>query len=155
MTVRPARPADHAVAVALWAALHREHEGQDPRYRLSDDAAQRWSTSLRDWLRSPRDAVWLGVDGGAPAGLLTAHLYETTPMYAPVSLVYVDDLYVRPAARGRGLGVGLLDAARAWGAELGATELRAGVLAANGAGRAFWTGQGARDFSVTVTVPLP
>ena len=154
MTVRPARPADAAVALALWTALHREHEGQDARYRIADDAARRWSTDLRDWLRSPRDAVWLGLAGGTPAGLLTAHLYETTPMYAPVSLVYVDDLYVRPEARGRGLGRRLLGAARAWGAERGATELRAGVLAANGAGRAFWAREGAADFSVTVTLPL-
>ena len=154
MTVRPARPADRDVALALWTALHREHEATDSRYRLSDDAVQRWTTSLRDWLRSPRDAVWLGLDGGAPAGLLTAHLYETTPMYAPTALVYVDDLYVRVPSRGKGMATALLDAARAWGAEHGATELRAGVLAVNGAGRAFWARQGAEDFSVTVTVPL-
>lgn len=154
MTVRPARPAERDVAVALWTALHREHEAQDARYRLSDDAVQRWTTDVRDWLRSPRDAVWLGLDGATPVGLLTAHLYETTPMYAPVSLVYVDDLYVRPASRGRGLASALLGAARAWGADLGATELRAGVLAANGPGRAFWARQGAEDFSVTVTLPL-
>ncbi|MDT0632521.1 GNAT family N-acetyltransferase [Rubrivirga sp. S365] len=154
MTVRPARPAERDVAVALWTALHREHEAQDARYRLADDAVQRWTTDVRDWLRSPRDAVWLGLDGGTPVGLLTAHLYETTPMYAPVSLVYVDDLYVRPASRGRGLASALLGAARAWGTERRATELRAGVLAANGAGRAFWARQGAEDFSVTVTLPL-
>ena len=154
MTVRPARPSEGDLALALWTALHREHEGQDARYRLADDAARRWTTDVREWLRSPRDAVWLGLDGAAPVGLLTAHLYETTPMYAARTLVYVDDLYVRPEARGRGLAGSLLGAARAWGAERGATEVRAGVLAANGAGRAFWARQGARDFSVTVTIDL-
>ena len=154
MTVRPAHPPDHAAAVELWTALHREHEARDARYRLADDAVRRWSTDVREWLRSPRDVVWLAVDGGAPAGLLTAHLYETTPMYAPCTLVYVDDLYVRPASRGRGLAAALLGAARAWGAERGATQLRAGVLASNGPGRAFWARHGAEDFSVTVTMGL-
>jgi hypothetical protein len=35
----------------------------------------------------------------------------------------------------------------------GAEDLRAGVLAANGPGREFWSTAGARDFSITVTLP--
>jgi hypothetical protein len=41
-----------------------------------------------------------------------------------------------------------------WAALNGATEIRAGVLATNPAGRAFWARQGAADFSVVVTIPL-
>ncbi len=154
MTVRQARPSDVPVALELWRALHREHEARDPRYRLSDDAALRWQTSARDWTRSASDRIWLGFDGAAAVGLLTAHLYEPAPMYRPHTLVWVDELYVAPAARGRGLAGRLLDEARQWGATEGATELRAGVLAANAAGRAFWARQGATDYSVTVAAPL-
>lgn len=152
-TIREARGSDVEAALALWAALHREHEARDPRYRLSDDAAARWRTSFRDWVRSPGSRVWLGLDGG-PVGLLTAHLYEPAPTYRPHLLVHVDDLYVAPRTRGTRLGTRLLEAARAWGLEAGATELRAGVLAANAAGRAFWERQGAEDYSVTVTMPV-
>ena len=155
MTVREARRADAEAALALWLALHREHEARDARYRLSDDAAARWRTSFRDWTRSPTSRVWLAVDADdRPVGLLTAHLHEPAPTYRPMLMVHVDDLFVAPEARGARLAARLLDAARDWGRAEGATELRAGVLAANAAGRAFWARAGAEDFSVTVTVPL-
>ncbi len=153
-TIREARPSDLAAALPLWRALHGEHESLDARYRLADDAGARWSTDFREWTRSRTSRVWLAVGAGAPVGLVTAHLYVPTPTFEPQSLVHVDDLYVAPAARGTGLGARLLDHARQWGAAQGATQLRAGVLATNAAGRAFWTRQGAQDFSVTVTIAM-
>lgn len=154
MTVRAATASDLPVALPLWEALHREHEAQDPRYQLSAEAAQRWATDFRTWTRSAADRVWLAIDGSSAVGLLTAHLYEPTPTFEPFLMVYVDDLYVTPRARGRGAGRALLRAARQWGAAEGAVQIRAGVLATNAAGRGFWTREGARDFSVTVTLPL-
>ena len=154
-TIRPAQPSDRDAAVALYAALHRAHETLDPRYRLADDALARWATDVRDWTRSRADAVWLAeTPAGDAVGLLTAHLYQPPPMFRPHTLVWVDDLYVDPAHRGRGVGRRLLDAARTWGRERGAVELRAGVLAANEGARRFWAGEGATDFSVTVVAPL-
>lgn len=152
--VRPARPSDRAAAVALWTALHREHEGHDARYRIADDAAQRWASDFGEWTRSSQDGVWLAEVGDQAVGLLTAHLYEPAPTFQSYLIVYVDDLYVRPDARARGVGRALLDAARAWGVTRGAVEVRAGVLSANAAARAFWTAAGATDFSVTVTAPV-
>ncbi len=152
--VRLARPSDREPALALWTALHREHEAQDPRYRLADDAGERWATDFRDWVRAPGSRVWIALVTGRPAGLLTAHLYQPAPVYRSHLLVHVGDLYVAPPARGAGVGRALLDQARAWGREEGATQLQAGVLAQNPAGRAFWAGQGAQDYSVTVTVAL-
>ncbi|MGB3544201.1 N-acetyltransferase family protein, partial [Rubrivirga sp.] len=104
--------------------------------------------------RSPASRIWLALEGGAAVGLVTAHLYEPAPMYRPSLMVHVDDLYVTPTSRGRGVGSRLIDEARQWGLSQGATELRAGVLAANGAGRAFWETERARDYSVTVVLDL-
>ena len=152
--IRRATRDDRAEAVALWTALHHEHEALDARYVLADDAAARWATDFADWVRSDTDRVWLAVAGAAAVGLLTAHLTTPAPTFAPALMVWVDDLYVAPAARGRGTGRRLLDEARVWAHGLGATEIRAGVLAANPAGRGFWTREGASDVSVVVTIPL-
>lgn len=153
--VRLATASDGPSALALWAALHAEHQAKDERYRLSKDAAQRWLADYREWVRSSNDRVWLAVlADDEPVGLLTAHIYEPAPTYAPTKIVYVDDLYVAVEARGHGLAGQMLSEAKAWGVTHGATQVRAGVLAANAIGRAFWAREGSKDFSVTVTIDL-
>ncbi|MEO0560281.1 MAG: GNAT family N-acetyltransferase [Bacteroidota bacterium] len=160
-TIRLARRTDAPIALALWQALHAEHERQDSRYRMSEDAAQRWATDFRDWTHSPGHRVWLAeiaspVSESAQrvVGLLTAHLYQPAPTFEPYTMVYVDDLYLIPAARGQGVADRMMDEVRAWADESDAIEIRAGVLAVNSAGRAFWAKQGATDFYVTVTARL-
>ncbi len=154
VTIRRATRADRDAAIALWTDLHREHEVLDARYRLAVDAADRWATDFRTWAESDADRIWIATLDGDAIGLLTAHLYTPAPTFAEALMVYVDDLYVAPPARRRGAAGLLLDEARAWAYGAGATELRAGVLAANPAARAFWTRQGGADFSVVISVPL-
>ena len=151
-TVRPARPSDRAVCVALWRALHDEHQALDARYRIDPSAADRWRTDFHDWVRSDAAGVWLAVGGGEPVGLIVAHAYETAPVYVPERILFVSDLYVALPWRGRGVGRALLAAARAWGDAGGLGQTRAGVLAANADGLAFWERAGATPFSVTVTI---
>ncbi len=152
--IRRATRDDRAAAVLLWTALHREHEALDARYVLADGAATRWATDVAEWVRSDADRVWLADADGHTVGLLTAHLYTPAPTFAPGLMVWVDDLYVAPSARGRGVGRLLLDEARIWAHGVGATEIRAGVLATNPGGRAFWAREGASDVSVVVSIPL-
>ena len=154
LLVRKARRADREGALALWRLLQDEHEAKDPRYRISEDAASRWATDFRDWTRSHSSSVWVAEADDRLVGLLTAHLAEPAPVYRGRPFVFVGEIIVAEDWRGRGVARRLLDAAREWGRQVGATELRAGVLATNPAGRRFWEQQGARDFSVTVTLPL-
>ena len=126
----------------------------DARYVLADDAPARWATDVADWVRSDADRVWLASVDGALVGLLTAHLYTPAPTFVPSLMVWVDDLFVAPEVRSRGIGRLLLDEARVWAHGVGATEIRAGVLATNPGGRAFWTREGASDVSTVVSIPL-
>lgn len=57
----------------------------------------------------------------APAGIIT--LCESHALYAGGSFGTIPELYVRAGSRGAGLGRGLLDAAKAFGAERGWTRL--------------------------------
>ena len=59
-TVRVARPSDLPAALALWRALHREHEAQDDRYRQSDDAAS-IERSAGGWTWEPEADARLAV----------------------------------------------------------------------------------------------
>lgn len=150
--VRAARPSDRADAVELWLALHREHEALDPRYRLDASAASRWRADVGEWIRGDAAAVWLAEADGAPVGLLVAHRYEPAPIYAPRPILFVSDLYVRPAHRRSGVAAELLTAARDWGASGGMTQVQVGVLAANAGALAFWERAGATPYSVTMTI---
>lgn len=159
-TIRRARRADEAEAVGLWRLLQAGHEAQDGRYRVSGDAAARWATDFRTWVRAHTARVWVAeapapeAPGARLVGLCTALLADPSPMYRGGSFVFVGDIVTAPAWRGRGLGHRLVREARAWAREVGAAEIRAGVLATNPAGRRFWAREGADDFSVTVTIPL-
>ncbi len=151
--VRRARPGERDAVLALWTALHREHEALDPRYRLADDAPLMWANDFQEWARDDQHAYLVAEEErGRLVGLITAHLLVPTPVYAPDLFAHVDDLYVVPEARGRGVGARLVEAVRDWARAQGASSLRAGVLALNPAGRAFWARMGAADFAVTVTL---
>lgn len=152
--IRKARQADRDGALALWRLLQDEHEAHDPRYRVSDDAEARWLTDFRDWTRAHSSGAWVAEADDRLVGLLTAHLAEPAPVYRGAPFVFVGEIVVAPEWRGRGVARRLLNAAREWGRQVGATELRAGVLATNPGGRTFWERQGGRDFTITVTVPL-
>ena len=155
VTIRPASRGDLDGALALWTLLQREHEAQDPRYRMAGDAAARWTTDFRTWTRGHSSGVWVAEEAdGTLVGLLTAHLAEPAPMYQGEPFVFVGEIVVAAGWRGRGVGGALLNAARDWGREVGAKEIRAGVLAANSPGQRFWEQEGGRAFSTTVIVPL-
>ncbi|MDX1420486.1 MAG: GNAT family N-acetyltransferase [Rubricoccaceae bacterium] len=152
--IRRATPGDRDAAVALWLALHREHEALDARYRLAPDAALLWGNDVAEWTREDGHLVLLADADGGAVGLLSAHLGHPIPVYAPALFAHVDDLYVRPPWRGRGLGQQMLEEAERWARREGADHLQAGVLALNEGGQAFWSSAGTAPYSVLVTKPL-
>jgi diamine N-acetyltransferase len=93
---RPATAADVPHLMRLMAGLY----GEDGDVRLDGDAAER---ALRELLALPdAGAVWLAESGTEPVGYL-AITYGFSLEYHGRD-AFIDELYVAPAARGRGIG---------------------------------------------------
>ena len=152
--VRRAKHADHEPLGDLWIAFMNEQAGFDDRLAVADDARERWDNDFPVWLNDDRQATFIVETDGTLCGFVTAHQWGPPPIYQADTEVYLDELYVAPEARRRGLGRQLVEAVRDWATSLGAVRIRLQALHANAAAQAFWAACGADPFAVTHTVDL-
>jgi GNAT superfamily N-acetyltransferase len=154
MTTRTARREDQERIGALWLDLLREQAALEERFGVAEDALERWNNDFPQWVRDEARRIVVAEVDGRITGFITAQRWAPAPIYAFAEEVYVNELYVAPAARRSGAGEALVAAIRTWADDLGAARIRLGVLAANEAGQAFWAAQGATPFSLTLTIAL-
>ena len=83
-----------------------------------DDAA---AAALLDLLGDERFTAYLAVDGRDLVGFCTVYLDIRSVRFG--QRAWVEDLAVDPRRRSAGVGKALLDAAKGWGRERGATHL--------------------------------
>lgn len=133
--VRPAVPADAAALLALVASL-AEYEQLEP----PDQAAQ--SRLLSDAFGSdPRIFVLLAELDGAAEGY--ALFFETYSSFLARPTLYLEDLFVRPSARGHGLGRQLFQAVARQAVTRGCARMEWNVLRWNTTAMGFYERQGA------------
>ena len=115
--VRAAAPGEEHTLVLMYEWLFappgRRPAGWDP------DAA---ADAVREAIRAVDRSVVLVADGGdSLVGFCTAYLDLRSVRFG--HRVWVEDLAVDPEHRSRGIGKRLLDAAKDWGRDRGATHL--------------------------------
>ncbi len=152
--VRRAQEEDQKRIGALWIELLNEQAERDPRFAIADDALERWNNDYAVWLSDETQAIFVAEQEGTIEGFATAHRWGPPPIYAESSEVYLDELYVAPAARRQGLGTQLVHAVRHWGESLGAGRVRLQMMTSNPEAKAFWTALGAEPFTTTMTLEL-
>ena len=152
--IRRAERGDKEPLGVLWTEFLAEQAALDARFCPAEDALERWQNDFDGWLRDDGYAFFVAERGAALVGFATAERWAPPPVYAASFDVHLDELFVVPSARGRGLGRRLVEAVTAWAGEVGAARLRLGVLAANAAGRGFWERRAARPFSITYTIAV-
>jgi ribosomal protein S18 acetylase RimI-like enzyme len=86
------------------------------------------------------------------------HVAEATPpnlrIFRPDRWLSVENLYVVPEQRRRGIGRGLMGAAYAWGTARALTKVRLGVWHNNHVAKAFYRSLGYRELRVVLEVEL-
>jgi ribosomal protein S18 acetylase RimI-like enzyme len=150
--MRPAVPADAPVLVGLMREFYAEAgHGLDARQaREAFEALLDEPRLGRVWLIEQRSAVGDSVPS-ATARMVTV----LADGYVVVTFVFameyggqvavIDDFYVRPAARGRGLGTAAIAEVRRTCAALGMRALRVEVGADNAVARALYRSAGLVD----------
>lgn len=101
LTIRPAGADDVDGILSLWelsAVAHGEGLDRDGRARLADH--------LRASLRHPRVLVLVAADEQRPLAFATAHVDVHPTMDGALGVI--DEVFVHPAARGRGAGLALV-----------------------------------------------
>jgi GNAT superfamily N-acetyltransferase len=116
LDVRPVRPDETPAVAAAYAWLFAP-----PGAPVDGWDEARTAVLLRDKAGSPHAEVLVAVDGDELVGFCTVELDLESVRFG--RRAWVEDLAVDPRRRSLGAGKALLDAAKAWGRERGATHL--------------------------------
>jgi len=148
--IRGATPTDVGAVVDCWVALaadqrqHASHLLAAPnRLAIADSVAMATAAGL----------VVIAEDAATIIGFAMAH-QELDGLQRDVSLGVIDAMFVRPTARGAGVGAALLAAIETALARRGADHVALEVLSANDRARAFYDAAGYRERRRTLEKPL-
>src|SRR5215213_6557019 len=151
-TIRPGRKEDAPEAARLWMQSAEEHTAHDRVYETSTDAEKTMRRFLADVANSSCSFLFVTVTENRTVGFISGELRQGSPTFLPKTWASVDDVFVEPEHRNRGMGRALLQSVRAWAKERDADGISLQVAAANTRGRKFYEDLGFREVSVYVVI---
>jgi len=114
--IREARPGEEQALVPLYEWLFEPPGSKPPAWDL-----ERAIEALAETIAAPDSAAFIAEEDNQPFGLCTAYLDLISVRFGP--RCWVEDLVVDPERRSEGAGKALLDAAKDWARERGASHL--------------------------------
>ena len=147
-TIRAGRKDDAAEAARLWMRSAEEHTAHDRVYETSPGAEKTMRRFLADVANSGYSFLFVAAAGNRTVGFISGELRQGSPTFLPRTWASVDDVFVEPEYRNRGMGSALLQSVRDWAQERGADGISLQVAAANARGRKFYEDLGFREISV-------
>jgi ribosomal protein S18 acetylase RimI-like enzyme len=147
-TIRAGRKDDAAEAARLWMRSAEEHTAHDRIYETAPGAEKTMRRFLVDVANSGYSFLFVAAAGDRTVGFISGELRQGSPTFLPRTWASVDDIFVEPEYRNRGMGSALLQSVRDWAQERGADGISLQVAAANARGRKFYEDLGFREISV-------
>ena len=147
-TIRPGRRDDAAAAARLWMRSAEEHTAHDPIYTTAPNAERTMRRFLADMSVSSHSFLFVATSGDRTVGFVSGELREGSLAFLPKTWASVDDVFVEPEYRNRGIGRALLQSARGWAEARNADGVSLQVAAANERARKFYKDMGFREVSV-------
>jgi GNAT superfamily N-acetyltransferase len=147
-TIRAGRKDDAAEAARLWMRSAEEHTAHDRIYETAPGAEKTMRRFLADVANSGYSFLFVAAAGDRTVGFISGELRQGSPTFLPRTWASVDDVFVEPDYRNRGMGRALLQSVSDWAQERGADGISLQVAAANARGRKFYEDLGFREISV-------
>jgi ribosomal protein S18 acetylase RimI-like enzyme len=136
-------------AIAEYAADH-VRMGSRPAEGALESATKEFETLLPDGLDTAAHHLLVGVDDGAPVGILWLNI----PVDQPGPRAFVYGVEVDASMRGRGYGRSIMLAAESYAREHGATSIRLHVFGDNTVARRLYESLGYETTNVNMAKPL-
>ncbi|EFH80834.1 GNAT family N-acetyltransferase [Ktedonobacter racemifer] len=138
LRLAPATRDDFEAVATLFAALHAYNASLNAQFALADG----WQALLREhFLRTHESegTFWLlAWKGQRPVGLLLLENHLDSPLFRHRAWVELVALYVDPDVQGAGLAQCLMEEAKNWTAQHGASHMQLYVTAQNARAKAFY-----------------
>lgn len=135
----------------LWRSLVAHHASLAavPPVRTAEEAWQRRRAQYEQWLTGGEGTLFVAEIAGKPQGYLMLTISEGTPTWnIGDRAAEIETLAVLPAARGKGVGTALIEAALDFAETRGATATAVGVAHSNDGAIRFYERQGFQPFYV-------
>ncbi len=128
VVIRNARASDHAQLAALFDDLDRLHRDSAPWLLHKPDHDPRPLTWLQQRIADPRSAIFVA-EAGQCVGLATVRLQDAPsfPVFIPQHSAVIDDLFVHPAWRRKGIAYLLYQNCELWARDRAAAWLETNV----------------------------
>lgn len=134
--IRPARRGEEPRLIAAYEWLFEPPGSRPPAWD-----AERASAALAEAIDSPDAEILVAEAGGELAGFCSIYLDLRSVRFG--RRAWVEDLAVEPERRSQGVGRALLDAAKAWAREHGASHLELDSALARTDAHRFYEREGA------------
>lgn len=142
MEIRNAAATDIPDLVPLWIDFMDYHAGLDPAFTRSPDAVDNWTSYLAGKMEDRDFAVFVAEEDSRLAGYTVAFVQTYPPIWTVKARGFIDEAYVAPDFRRRGVGKMLLAAAEEWLAGCGMEHVELKVDVANDPSLGFWRDMG-------------
>ncbi|HEX7590984.1 MAG TPA: GNAT family N-acetyltransferase [Candidatus Limnocylindrales bacterium] len=154
--MRRARLGDYQAVAALNREVQRFHADHYPSLFKAPAAETLTSKVYQEWLAAPEGLVVVAVEGDGVVGYAWAAVVdrEETAYRVALRVLYVHQICVAAAVRGRGHGHRLMAAIREHGSSLDMRRIELNTWAANSEARGFFEAQGFREFNIRLAAEL-
>ena len=122
----------------LWRRLMLYHADFDPWCELLENAEQQYSEFIAKAIEDDRSLFLLAVEDDKTVGYIYGNIRENPPVIREYRQFYLEDMFVRPEYRGRGIGKILLDKTIEWVKAKNIEKIQLDVHLKNPRGYNFW-----------------